>query len=253
MKLSSIIIAKNEKNNIARCINSQLECIDEIIVIVDDATTDITLQIVNSFGVKAYTTKWLGYSKSKEFAISKTTNDWILWIDADEALTEYLQKELMQFKLAEDTNYAAYSIPRKANFLGKWIMHSGWYPGRIERLFNKKKAYFSQKDVHEHLIINGRIGRLNGDIEHYTDPSIKHYYEKFNNYTSLAANELYQKNRPVSIFDLLVRPTFLFFKMYIIKYGFLDGMQGFILAVFSANYVFTKYAKLLELKKFKRK
>ncbi|MGE5680936.1 MAG: glycosyltransferase family 2 protein [Bacillota bacterium] len=251
IKISSITIAKDEEKNIERCIASMKECVDEIIVIIDDRTQDKTLEIVKRNGAVYEVTPWQGYSKTKDNAILKASNDWILWIDADEALTPELQKELIDFKNSEPKN-AAYSIPRKANFLGRWIMHSGWYPGRITRLFNKKYAHFSLKDVHEHLIVNGETGQLNGDIEHYTDPSIRHYYEKFNIYTTLAAEELFKKNKPVSLKDILIRPAFLFFKMYILKRGFLDGLQGFILAVFSANYVFTKYSKLLELKKFRQ-
>ena len=248
IKISSIIIAKNEETNIKRCIESQLDCIDEIVVLIDSESKDKTLEIVKSFpGVKYELAEWQGYSKSKQHAVSLTSNDWILWIDADEALTKELRKELNHFKNT-DTQYSAFSIPRRANFLGRWILHSGWYPGMVKRLFNKNKARFSDHEVHEQLIVQGETGELKNDMEHYTDPNIFHYFEKLNNYTSIAAWELNRSRKRFSMLDLLLRPIVIFVKMYIIKFGFLDGIQGFILAVFSSAYVFTKYAKLWEIK-----
>lgn len=250
LKISSIIIAKNEEHNITLCLESQLKCIDEIIVLVDKTSTDKTLEIVKSFNVRYETVEWMGYAKTKQYAVSLASNKWILWIDADEALTSALSDELLKFKEIEHQN-SAYSVPRKAYFLGKWIKHSGWYPGRVTRLFNKDKASFSESDVHEQLLVNGSTGELKNDIEHYTDPSIEHYFQKFNRYTSLAAEELKRKNKKAGLNDILIRPVFLFFKMYIIRKGFLDGLHGFVLAIFSATYVFTKYCKLWELNKKK--
>lgn len=252
IKISAIIIAKDEELNIKRCLDSLKNCVDEIIVIIDNATTDKTEEIVRSLNINYELTDWKGYSETKQFAVEKTSNDWILWIDADEALTNELKEELISFKNFE-SKHQAYKIARRAYFLGKRIKHSGWYPGYVTRLFNKKFCKFSNSEVHEHLIINGTIGKLNSDLEHFTDPDIEHYYKKFNRYTSLAAKELFNKNKKAGISDLLFRPIFIFIKMYIIKRGFLDGMHGLILALFSSNYVFTKYCKLRELTENNRK
>jgi glycosyltransferase involved in cell wall biosynthesis len=247
LKLSAIIIAKNEEENIGRCLESLVGCIDDIVVVVDDKSTDRTLEIVKSFeNVSYFISEWKGYSATKQFAVEKTKYDWILWIDADEALTEELKFELLKFKESEP-EYSVYSLARRAYFLGKWIKHSGWYPGRVERLFNKHKAKFSDSEVHEHLIYEGKAGELKNDLEHYTDPDIHHYFEKFNRYTTLAAKELQAKNKNATLNDLLLRPIFLFGKMYFIRLGFLDGLHGFVLAVFSSTYVFVKYAKLWQL------
>ena len=247
IKLSSILIAKNEEKNISQCIESQLNCVDEIIILVDNKTHDNTFEIAKSFqNLKCELVDWMGFAKTKQKALSKTSNDWVLWIDADEVITKELSKELIEFKNSEP-KYSAYSIPRIANFLGRWIKHSGWYPGRVTRLFNKNFASFSDNHVHEELIINGNVGELKSDILHYTDPSIKHYFNKFNSYTSLAAEELRINKKHFKITDILLRPFFIFIKMYFIKLGFLDGLQGFILAVFSSAYVFTKYCKFWEL------
>ncbi len=249
IKISSIVIAKNEERNIKRCLESQLNCIDEIIVLVDKSTTDGTFDIANSYSkVKCEIVKWLGFSETKQYAVSLSMNDWILWIDADEVLTKELSEELIGFKNSQP-EFSAYNVPRLANFLGRWIKHSGWYPGRVTRLFNKNSAHFSGSGVHENLIVDGKTGSLKNDILHFTDPSIKHYFEKFNNYTSLAADELIKKDKNFLITDILLRPLFIFIKMYFFKRGFLDGIQGFILAVFSSAYVFTKYCKFWEAKK----
>jgi len=187
-----------------------------------------------------------GYAKTKQYGVSLCSNDWIFWIDADEVVTNGLSKELIGFKTTSP-RFSAYSIPRKAFFLGRWIKHSGWYPGRVTRLFNRHRVRFSENDVHEHLVVEGEIGKLNSDLEHFTDPNIYHYFQKFNRYTTLAAEEMVKKGRSFSIIDLL-RPVGIFIKMYFLKLGFLDGIQGFILAVFSSAYVFTKYCKFWELK-----
>ena len=248
MRISSITIAKNEETNIARCIESLYECVDEIVVLVDEESSDKTFDIVKSYpNVKCEVVKWMGYAKTKQYGVSLCSNNWILWIDSDEVLTKELSDELIKFKTSSLV-FSAYSIPRKAFFLGKWIKHSGWYPGRVTRLFNKHKVKFSENDVHEHLLVNGETGELKSDLEHFTDPNIHHYFQKFNRYTTLAAEELVKKGRSFSITDLLLRPVGIFLKMYFLKLGFLDGIQGFILAVFSSAYVFTKYCKFWELK-----
>jgi len=248
IKISSIIIARDEETNIRRCIESQLNCIDEIVVLVDNRTKDKTFEIANSFQkVKCELIKWIGFSKTKQYAVALTSNEWILWIDADEVITPGLSNELNDFKNIMSA-FEAFSVPRIANFLGRWIKHSGWYPGRVTRLFNKNKVTFSEKDVHEGLITNGNIGQFKNDLEHFTDPNIKHYFEKFNYYTTLAAEELSKNGKRFRITDITIRPFFFFIKMYFIKRGFLDGIQGFILAIFSSAYVFVKYCKLWELK-----
>lgn len=250
--ISSVLIAKNEASNIRSCIESQLDCIDEIVVLVDETSTDETFEIAASYSSAIVRkVEWQGYSETKQQGISLTSNDWIFWIDADEILTPELSEEIKEFK-ASVPAYTAYSVPRRAYFLGKWIKHSGWYPGRVTRLFNKNEVHFNDNNVHEQLQVEGITGQLKHDLEHYTDPTIHHYFQKFNNYTSLAAGELSNKGKKATIGDLLLRPAGIFIKMYFIKAGFLDGIHGFILAVFSSSYVFTKYCKLWEINKSKK-
>jgi glycosyltransferase involved in cell wall biosynthesis len=248
IQISSIIIARDEEENIRKCIESQLNCIDEIIVLVDDRTIDKTFEIAKSIKkVKCEIIKWMGYSGSKQYAVSLTSNNWIFWIDADEVITTGLSIEINEFKSLKPV-FDAYSVPRIANFLGRWITHSGWYPGMVTRLFNKSAVKFSEKAVHEGLIINGNLGKFKNNLEHFTDPNIKHYFEKFNYYTTLSSEQLYKNGKHFKLTDIILRPLFIFIKMYILKSGFLDGIQGFILAIFSSGYVFVKYCKLWELK-----
>ncbi len=249
IKLSAIIIAKDEEENISRCLSSLSGVIDDAVVIIDSRTKDKTYDITKTYPfVYSEIIDWQGFSKTKIYALSKTKYDWVLWIDADEELTIELKNELNEFKVKEP-EYDCYDVARRAYFLGKWIKHSGWYPNRIKRFFNKSKIIFDDKDVHEGLIVNSKAGNLKHDLNHYTDPNIFHYLEKLNNYTSLASIELFNKNKKTRLIDILLRPLFIFIKMFILRLGFLDGFHGFLLASFSSFYVFTKYVKLWELYK----
>lgn len=246
--ISAIIIAKDAEATIGKCLASLKECVEEIWVIVDESSADGTAEIIRQSGVNYEIRKWEGFAAAKMYALGKVTNNWVFWIDSDEVLTPGLQEEIREFKKGAP-RFPVYSVARRAFFLGRWIKHGGWYPGRVPRLFDKSRVKFNNNAVHEGLDFAGEAGNLANDLEHYTDLNIKHYYAKFNEYTSLAAIDLNKKGKSFGMLDLLIRPPFIFFKMYLLRLGFLDGIQGFILAVFSANYVFTKYAKLWELNK----
>jgi glycosyltransferase involved in cell wall biosynthesis len=251
IKLSSIVIACDEEKNILRCLESQINVVDDIVVLVDSRSTDLTYKYaISCKNTNCEIIEWKGYATTKTYALTKTKYDWVLWIDADEELTPQLISELDEFKSTKPL-FNVYDLARRAFFLGKWIRHSGWYPARVERLFNKKYVLFNNKNVHEGLIYEGERGHLKYDLNHYTDPCIEHYFLKFNKYTSLAAEELFNIGKKSKIKDIALRPIFLFIKMYIFRLGFLDGFHGFILSVFSSGYVFTKYCKLWELNRRK--
>lgn len=245
-RLSAIVITKNEGENIHECLAS-LHWVQEIVV-VDAESQDNTVALAKEFTDKVFVRPWEGYAAAKQFALAQCTGDWVLWIDADERVTPELRQEICDL-LTNAPACAGYELARLANFLGRWIMHGGWYPGYVLRLFRRENATFNNLKVHEGVELKGKIGRLQNHLLHYTDRDIRRYFDKFNRYTSLAAEELHRKGKRWQWWDLLFRPPWMFLRMYVFKTGFLDGIPGFILACFSAAYVFTKYAKLWEIEK----
>lgn len=243
-RLSVIVITKNEEPNVRECLESA-KWADEIIV-VDAGSTDKTVQIARKFTRNVFVRPWEGFGRAKNFALNHCSGDWILWLDADERVAPGLATEIRNVISSGDQPFQGYSVPRKAFFLGKWIRHCGWYPGRVVRLFRKGAGSFTTHSVHERLTLRGKEGKLKTDLLHFTDPSLFHYFEKFNRYTSLAADDRTDHGWRPGAGDLLLRPLWTFFRMYVFKLGFLDGVHGFILCSNSAFYVFTKYAKSWE-------
>ena len=246
MTLSALIIARDEEGNIVPCIQSLAGLADEVLVAVDSRTADRTLELARDAGAKAFSVEWQGYGPTKNLALERAAGDWVLWIDADERATPELSAEIRKC-LASSGELAAFAVPRQAYFLGRWIRHCGWYPGYVARLFRRGRARFDDKAVHEGLQIDGPVGRLARPLLHFTDPDLRHYLEKFNLYTTLAAQELNRRGRRARLSDILVRPPAFFAKMYLLKLGFLDGLEGLALCLLSAHYVLVKYLKLWEL------
>lgn len=243
--LSVIVITKNEERNIEDCLNS-VRWAQEIVV-VDGGSEDRTIEFARKITPKVFVKEWAGYGASKNFALDQCTGDWVLWLDADERVTIELSKEIQAVVNQESTPHNVYEMPRKAYFLGKWIKHCGWYPGHVSRLFKRGAGRFSDNKVHERFEFDGAVGRFQSDLLHYTDPNLGHYFEKFNRYTTLAADEMLERGGKFRVSQLVIRPIWVFIRMYILKLGFMDGIQGLILCVLSSCYVFTKYAKLWEL------
>jgi len=247
MSLSVIILARNEENNISDCLNSVAWAEERIVV--DSGSKDRTVEIARKLATKVLDVEWKGFGTTKNLALEHATGEWVLWLDADERVTPEAAEEMQNIVHNSVIKYDAYDVARRAYFLGRWIKHCGWYPSRVMRLFRRSKGKFSESHVHEELLVNGQVGRLRNDLLHYTDPNLEHYFRKFNRYTSLAAQDLHSARRSFRLSQVLVRPGFMFVKMYILRGGFLDGMQGLILCLVSSAYVFTKYAKLWELQK----
>ena len=244
--VTAVVIALNEERNIAGCLDT-LRWADEVIV-VDACSTDRTAEIARERGATVLTEPWAGYGRARNLAAEAAAGEWILAIDADERVSEPLATEIraMVSGRAEDRDVTAYEVARRAYFLGRWIRHCGWYPGYVARLFRNGEAGYDQARVHERLVFTGRSGRLRNDLEHYTDDNLFHYLSKLDRYTTLAAEDLAERGRGFSPIDLVVKPPFLFLKMYILRLGFLDGIHGLTLSLLSSAYVFVKYAKLWE-------
>lgn len=241
MRLSVITITRNEAHNIEDCLRS-VSWADEIVVL-DSGSDDGTVELARQFTEKVYIVAWQGYSANKNFALDKATGEWILWLDADERVPEVLAREI-QSTLAENPAVAGFEIPRLAFFMGRWIRHGGWYPGRVVRLFRRGLGRFSDDPVHEGVVLAGPCGRLQHHLLHYTDLTLEHYLDKLNAYTTLSARGLLAKGRTAGLWEMLARPVHTFAKMYLFKAGFLDGIQGLMLALLSAGHTFAKYAKV---------
>jgi glycosyltransferase involved in cell wall biosynthesis len=237
----------NEAGNIGACLET-VRWADEIIV-VDSGSRDGTQEIARRYTQKFFTISWPGYGAARNYALAQATGEWILWLDADERVPPELGEEIRSLLADGDESVSGYAVARRAYFLGRWIRHCGWYPSRVVRLFRKSRGHFTETRVHERLELEGAVKETRNDLLHFTDPSLYHYLAKFNNYTSLAAEDLHAAGRRFRLTDLMVRPLFHFLKMYVLRQGFLDGMQGFLLSIFSSAYTFTKYAKLWEIER----
>jgi len=244
-RLTVVTLTLNEEHNIAECLEG-VRWADQIIV-VDSGSTDRTTELARRFAHEVMTVEWKGYGHARNLALERATGDWVLWLDADERVPPALAGEIRRIVDGEHGRHEGYEVARRAYFLGKWIRHCGWYPGRVTRLFRRGRARFSEARVHEQLLIDGSVGRLEHDLLHYTDPDLDQYFRKFNRYTTLAAQDLHASGRTAGLLDLVLRPPFMFLKMFVLRLGFLDGMNGFVLCCLSSAYVFVKYAKLWDL------
>lgn len=242
-KLSVIIITYNEENNIKDCLES-VKWSDEIIV-VDSHSNDKTVEIAKSYTDNIIVTEDNSYSSKRNLAIDNAGCEWIMWIDADERMTENLKNEILETISSADVKFDAYLINRKAFFINKFINHCGWYPDYGLRLFRKSTGIrFDNARVHEKAVFTGKTGKLHSELLHYTDLTFEHYISKLNSYTTKSALDLHEKGRKGSIIDIIFRPVFTFFKMYFLKLGLLDGYTGLVLCTLSGVHVFVKYSKL---------
>ena len=245
MELSVVIITRNEEKNLPRCLGS-VAWADEVVVI-DSHSTDRTREIAEKHGARVYTCDWRGYGPAKQDGVERASGRWILSLDADEEVSEALQSDIRRVVAQNGNSTAGYDIPRRTSFLGRWIDHCGWYPDPVLQLFRRDKGGFNDAIVHEIVTVDGAIGRLNGEIFHYSYPSLEEYFRKFNRYTTLGAEQAWHEGRKVGWVALVLSPFACFVKHYFLRRGFLDGMEGFIISVLSSCSVFVKYAKLRNL------
>ena len=240
MKITATLITLNEEENLPRALSS-LGCCDDIVV-VDSGSNDRTVEIAREYGARVIERPFSGYADQKNFAAGVARHDWILSLDADEALSDKLEAEVRELKRS-GPRADAYQAPRLAEYLGKWIRYSGWYPDPKVRLYNRKKARWVGEYVHEAVEVDGRLGILKGDLLHFTCRSFSEHLATIDRYTTLAAKEIIAGGKRVGVGHLVVSPLWTFLRTYIIKRGFLDGMEGWIIAQMAAFYVFSKYLK----------
>ena len=240
MKITATIITLNEESKIARSIES-LRCCDEIVV-VDSGSNDRTVELASNLGARGVESPWHGYAPQKNYAADQATHDWILSLDADEALSESLEGEIWTLK-KKGPSYDAYTVPRLAQYMGRWILHSGWYPDRKVRLYHRAKAKWVGDFVHESVEVNGRLGHLDANLLHYTCDSLSEHLKTMDRYTTLAAEELVFHKQRIYTRNMILDPAWTFLKTYFFQRGFQDGLEGLTIAYMAALYTFLKYAK----------
>jgi len=245
MKISATIIVRNEEANIAEVCKT-VEWADEI-VIVDSDSTDRTVEIARRYTPRVFNREFRGYKDKHEFADAQTTGDWIFWIDADERVTPELRASIERLRgAAPATLPDGFRIARRTEYLGRWIMHSGWYPDYQMRLYRKAASYWDGVSPHETARVRGKVETLAGEFQHYTKRNLSEHHHVLDSYTTLAAEYLHKQGKRVRSLDLLLLPVAAFLRTYVIKQGFRDGVPGLIIAMFTAYSVFLKYAKVWE-------
>lgn len=243
--VSAIIICKNEEKFIAGAIESLLWA-DEVLL-VDSYSTDNTLQIARQYPVRVLQRPFDNYSRQRNWAIEQAAQPWVLMLDADERIPADLQQELTQL-LKGSPEQPAYKIRRKNFFMGREVRYSGWQNDAVVRLFDKSQCRYSDKQVHEELVVpGGNIGKLRHRMLHYTYRNLPHFLDKWNQYSWLSAQDKAKKTGSVTLFHLAAKPLVRFLKQYFLKLGILDGRVGFIIAYLAASSVFMRYLKIWRL------
>jgi glycosyltransferase involved in cell wall biosynthesis len=243
--VTAIIPTFNEAHHIAEAIASVAWC-DEVIV-VDSFSTDATPELAQSHKTKLFQHEYLSPAEQKNWAIPHAQSEWILFLDADERITEALRKE-MEAVLSEP-EHEAYWIYRKNHFMGQEVKYSGWQSDKVIRLFKKGSCTYAPVAVHEEMVCRSSVGMLKERMLHYTYKDFGHYMEKFDRYTTWSAKDRDGRTPKVTLYHLWVKPSFRFFRHYILKLGILDGKVGFIISYLSAYSVFLRYLKLDRIRK----
>ncbi|MCO4821593.1 MAG: glycosyltransferase family 2 protein [Flavobacteriaceae bacterium] len=251
VKLSGVIITFNEERNIEKCIQSLEPVVDEIIV-VDSYSTDDTKIICERYKVKFIEQKFLGYIEQKNFALTQASHNYIVSLDGDEALSETLQNSIIELKSI--WKHDGYYANRFNNFCGQWIKHSDWYPNKKLRVFDRRMGAWKGINPHDTILLhdkNAKTGHLKGDILHKTYQSYAEFNKKTEYFSTIAAKAYFDKGKKASLWNIVFNPTWAFFKAYVLRLGFLDGFNGFVICVQTANITFLKYSKLRELYRLK--
>lgn len=235
------MITRNESTRLRACLES-VAFADELVV-VDSGSTDNTVAIARSMGAVVHeTTDWPGFGPQKNRALDLARGDWVLSIDADERVTPPLRASI-EAAMAQP-RFDIYSINRRSSYCGQYMLHSGWYPDRLLRLFRRDKARFSNDVVHERLLAQGAIGAIEGELLHESFPDLESVLDKVNRYSSDSARALHAKGVQGSLGKAVGHGFWAFVRTYVFKRGFLDGKLGFALAVSNAQGAYYRYLKL---------
>lgn len=238
------IITKDEATHIAAAITSA-SWADEVIV-VDCGSTDDTVAIATSMRARVDFRAWTGWIDQKNHAAALASNDWIFSLDADERITPELAAEIRTLLAAEPPK-RGYRVPRVTFYLGRWIRTTDFFPDFQTRLYDRRAARWDGKYVHESVGVDGPVGDLKNELQHYSYDDLRDHLDRINRYTTLAARQMHEDGRRAGAFDLLVHPPAAFLRNYVLRRGFLDGTVGLTLSSVNAYSVFLKFAKLWEL------
>jgi glycosyltransferase involved in cell wall biosynthesis len=240
------VITKNEAAALADALRS-VSWADEIIV-VDAESTDDTVEIARQFTDKVYVRRWDGYVAQKNHAAGLASHDWIFSLDADERVTPQLAAEIRSV-LAADPAASAYRIPRVSHYFGRWVRTTDMYPDFQLRLYDRRKARWAGKYVHESVRADGPVAYLTNDLQHHPYRDLSEHLIRMDRYTTLAARQMHEEGRRTSVLGMLAHAKLAFFRNYIVKRGFRDGAAGFVISVVNSYYVFLKFAKLWEIQR----
>ena len=245
--VSACVIAHNEERNLRRCLES-LDWADEIVV-VDAFSEDRTREIAREFTDRVFRNPWPGHVEQKNFALDRASHDWIFAIDADEEVSPELRESVLRALMGGDGRYQGYFVTRRVCYLGRWIGHCGWYPEYRLRLFRKSAGRWTGTNPHDRVEVSGSTSRLSGDLYHRPYEDLDAHFETIGRYSAIWAREMSARGRRFHWMDLATRPAFRFFRMFVLRLGFLDGMAGLVASGMGAVYVFAKYGKLWELER----
>lgn len=241
--LSVVLITKNAGVSLRKCLDS-CRWADEILL-VDSGSSDDTQTIAMGYGARFIHQDWLGFGPQKQFAVRQASHDWVLCLDADEWLSEKLSVEIND--LLNHPQQMAYRFARCNRFMGRFLRHGEGYPDLSLRLFHRAHARWSDDAVHETVLTDGPVGRLQGDLMHESGEDVALYLAKQNRYTSLQAEMLYKRGKTVGVAKLVFSPLLRFVKFYLLRQGFRDGLPGFVHIAIGCFNSYIKYAKLIEL------
>lgn len=247
MRVSAVIITFNEEKNIEAAIES-VSWADEVIV-VDSESSDQTREIAARSGAKVFINKWPGFSKQKQFATDQAENDLIFSLDADERVTPALSGEIKNL-LNSGLKHDGYRVPRLSIYMGREIRHSGWYPDRQLRFFDRRKAVWNDRVIHEsvEMTADATVANLGNDLLHFSVESAQHHHKMIGErYAPLAAQQMFSEGRRSSFIKTAIAGPASFIRSYFLKFGFLDGFAGFCIAVFAGYHAFLKYLILWEI------
>lgn len=244
--ISAVLISYNEEAKIGRALETLAHVADEIVV-VDSGSTDDTLGICRQRGLVPISRPWTGYREQKTFATRQARHPWVLSLDCDEWLSAGLQREILEWKSAPDENLSGYLMPRLTWFLDRWIRHTTWHPDWQLRLFRPDQGSWQGGRVHESFRTQGSVGRFSAPLLHHTYSDLSEYLRQLDSFSSLAARELHARGERPGPLKVLASPPAAFFKNYLLKRGFLDGMPGLAVSAMAAVSALFKQLKLLEL------